>query len=186
MKACPDFLARIGETRERAYLIAELRIERLLTQILPAVDPHAVLCAPIDGDALNAWTQQWRPHHRVSQPGGWRWPEQCQAFRNVYNRFELALWHGDSLCGLAIGRPSRGRQALSVHLLEGCPAPHPLKGAVRFCIMEAAQAYAEELECRELRLIRPLPDVLPYYERMGFTLAKGMTRRPYCARLVRQ
>jgi hypothetical protein len=94
----------------------------------------------IDEAALQAWEEQWRP--RSDRPGGWNWREQRLALRSTLNRFEVALWSGPVLCGLAIGKPSKGPSHLAVQLLEGNPAEsHPLKGFVAECAVEAGISY---------------------------------------------
>ena len=57
------------------------------------------------------------------------------------DRFEVAVWSGPVLCGLAAGTPRYGR--MEVDLAKGSPdGQHPLKGAVRFAVLEAARVYA--------------------------------------------
>lgn len=59
----------------------------------------------------------------------WSWFDLKRKFRNVPARFELSIGVHGNVCGLAIGKPSRGRRHLSVYFLEGNPdKQHPLKG----------------------------------------------------------
>lgn len=95
--------------------------------------------------------------------------------------FEAALWHGDVMCGLAVGKASSGRAALNIRLLEGNPAPaHPLRGLVAPFLLIAADRHARALGRRQLRLVEPLPEALPIYRRLGFQLAPEGTKPTYC------
>ncbi len=44
----------------------------------------------------------------------------------------------------------------------------------------AAVAYATALNQQQVRLEDPLPEVVPLYERIGFTLATPANQSPYC------
>lgn len=136
----------------------------------------------IDEAALSAWRVQWGPLIR-SGDGGWDWVEQRRLKQGVISRFEVAIWHGSRLCGLALGKPSNGDGNLSVHLLEGCPErDHPLKGLIAYIGLRAAETYAIALGKQELHLIRPLSGALSIYQAMGFDVVGEGTSRPYCKR----
>ena len=125
----------------------------------------------LDPRALAAWTSSWRGHPRRLH--NWNWAEYQREFINSPSRFELAVWSGTVLCGLAVGKLSRGRENLSVQLLEGSPDPHhPLKGITRFFLIETAQFYAVTMQCKWLYLIDPLEGAQRLYEDMGFVLAR--------------
>jgi hypothetical protein len=80
----------------------------------------------IDAVALQAWTTAWAGR------GRFRWDSDRRYLEDEENWFDMALWSGTVLCGLAIGHESR-REAdvLELTLLEGAPDDHPLKGNVR-------------------------------------------------------
>jgi hypothetical protein len=59
-------------------------------------------------------------------------------------------------------------------------ANHPLKGSVAVIVSGAAVAYATALNQQQVRLEDPLPEVVPLYERIGFTLATPANQSPYC------
>jgi hypothetical protein len=103
--------------------------------------------------------------------------------KNEADRFEAAVWSGYTLCGLAIGRT---RQAFCrVDYLEGSPVPnHPLRGSVAVLVSGAVIAYATAIGREEIRLVDPIPEVVPYYETLGFSLATPKGQTPYCARKV--
>ncbi len=101
------------------------------------------------------------------------------ARKNEPDRFEAAVWSGDTLCGLAIGWTRK--EFCRVDYLEGSPAPdHPLRGRVTVIVSGAAVAYATALGRGEVRLVNPLPAVVPHYVALGFTLANPKGEAPYC------
>jgi len=52
----------------------------------------------------------------------WPWPRMAAEWRRSWpERFELAIWSGDILCGLALVRPSRGPSHMSLYYIEGNP-----------------------------------------------------------------
>ena len=118
----------------------------------------------------------------------WNWFELKRKFRNIPARFELAINVQRSLCGLAIGKPSRGRRHLAVYFLEGNPdKQHPLKGQVLPILLEAAALYAVAQGCSYLRLINPVEGLHARYERHGFEFGKDVGGRVYCEQqLVRR
>jgi hypothetical protein len=161
--------------REAAIADAQ---ERLRARISVPLGIQVTLSL-IDEAALQAWHEQWKP--RADRPGGWDWRDQRRRLASTVSRFEVAIWSGPLLGGLAIGKPSKGPSHLSVQLLEGNPAEaHPLKGLVAECVGEAGISYARLLAKAQLRLLRPLPGALPTYRRLGFKVEPGSTAPPYC------
>jgi hypothetical protein len=102
------------------------------------------------------------------------------AKKNEPDRFEVSVWSGETLCGLAVGWT---RQAFCrVDYLEGSPDPaHPLKGSVAVIVSGAATAYATALGKDEIRLMNPIPAVVPHYQGLGFTVANLTDGTPYCS-----
>jgi hypothetical protein len=122
-----------------------------------------------DQSTWRCWETEWQenPWRR----NDWDWRDFQREYINSPSRFEAALWNGDTLCGMAIGVLSRGREHLSVKLLEGSPdASHPLKGRVRHCLLPLAEAYANSHLCQRVRLLDPLDPVIPLYAEMGYSL----------------
>jgi len=118
----------------------------------------------------------------------WSWFDLKRKFRNIPARFELSVIAQGKVCGLAIGKPSRGRRHLSVYFLEGHPDKlHPLKGQILPIILEAAALYAVALGCSYLRLIKPVDGLHARYQRHGFEFDKDNSGRIHCEqRLVRR
>ncbi len=134
----------------------------------------------IDRSALESFALSWASH-----PGRlvtWPWRDIADDYRRKFpERFEAEIWSSDQLCGLAIGKPSNAKNVMTLHFLEGNPnVEHPLKGMVHAAALEAILAYAVALQTRYLRLIDPLPAVVPLYAKFGFRLVTPRTGSAYC------
>jgi hypothetical protein len=116
----------------------------------------------------------------------WPWPEMVNTWRRGRpERFDLAVWSGSTLCGLALGRPSPGPSHLSLYYLEGNPDPaHLLQFKVARVVIAALRAYAIVLGKAEMRLVEPLPEAIPFYcsPMMGFELVTPHRQAQYCRR----
>lgn len=164
---------RYRAIRDLAYETAE--------STLAEVYGLPVRLTQINEDALEAFEEHWlyHPHRRVE----WDWREQVESWENRPSHFEVAIWCNSYLSGLAIGKVSDGKLVLSIYLLEGSPVnTHPLKGLVRFCVVEAAEAYGTILGCDELHLRQPVDGALPLYFDMGFSLATNQANIVVCAK----
>ena len=99
----------------------------------------------------------------------WEWVDGYSAFKYRYpKRFELALWHNNSLVSLSLGRPSYHGTKLRLDFIEGNPDK---SGNIK--VFEptflAMVGYAQALGATELRIMNPINgDVRRYYERFGF------------------
>lgn len=123
------------------------------------------------------------PNRRYS----WNWFEIKRKFRNIPARFELAVSVNGELCGLIIGKPSRGRRHVSAYFLEGNPDPtHPLKGLVLPILLDGLAMYGEALGCSFMRLIQPATGLIERYEQAGFRLATDNIHRIYCEKPLRR
>lgn len=173
MNCAADKLAFFDEARRLSLESAGLRINSRLNKA-------NIVLALINDIAISAWRTKWLPLYISGQTGGWDWASEKRSLRGTISRFEVALWAGPVLCGLAIGKPSDGRSHLSVRLLEGNPDPgHPLKRQVARCLLEAAEEYAYAIEKQELRVINPLVGALPIYQALGFSIAPAGAKPPY-------
>jgi hypothetical protein len=157
-----------------------------LAAIAPFIGAPLTDISSINSKALRAWREQWLP----AMPEGkewsdWDWAAQLGNWTKHIDRFEIAVWSGETLCGLAIGKPSQKRQALSIYALQGSPIEnHPLKGKILAICIDAALAYGTALGCQELRLVKPVGGIIGRYGRLGFTLVRPYNAAPYCTRMV--
>ncbi len=123
--------------------------------------------------------EEWAGHPNRRYP--WPWQAMLDNLRkNEPDRFELALWSENTLCGLAVG--STRRSFCRVDYLEGSPEPdHPLKGYVAMIMVGAVVAYATALNRPEVRLCDPIPVMTRKYQSLGFSLVTPRGEAPYCA-----
>jgi hypothetical protein len=145
----------------------------------------------IDSHALDAWRSTWIHAHPLGY-GGWDWDGLVARVCTRPSAFQVAIWSGEELCGLAVGRvsrrrPSGRRHTVSVHYLEGSPdRGHPLRGRVAEVAIAAADAYGVILGARRVRLIDPLPGVFRTYERLGFSIARESGIRLYFEKRIEE
>jgi hypothetical protein len=178
--------ARYDRLREMAYAAAE----DVLNDMLDNGDLDSLArtyryvrlkLTSIDDMALEAWEEQWAGH--PDRRFDWDWRSERRAWDSNLSRFEVAVWSDDHLCGLAIGKISKGREHLAIYILEGSPDnDHPLKQRVRHCVVEAAEAYAVTTGCKRLYLLNPLEGALQLYLQMGFSLAKTKAKVVACVK----
>jgi hypothetical protein len=100
----------------------------------------------------------------------WDWFELARDFGRLHSRLELAIYAEGHLCGLMVGRPSRGRRHISAYFIEGNPADHPLKGRLIQLFMLGLDLYGAVLNCRFARLVDPVRALIPKYVENGFTV----------------
>ena len=126
----------------------------------------------IDENARAAYSATWRGMTHWSGAGGWPWDLMMKRVLQKPRSFHVAVWEGTELCGLALGSVSKGRRQITLRFMESSPHPErPLRGAIAIIVFEAAAALAEVLGADRILLRNPLPVLLPFYARFGFTLA---------------
>jgi hypothetical protein len=125
----------------------------------------------IDASALNTCAATWQGCH-PSGYGGFEWKYLWHRYcRQEVRSFHCALWHGSTLCGLAIGSVPRGHSHLTLRYMEGRPQGHPLRGHVARIVLAAAEHYGRALDVPQLRIENPAPGLEQRYRELGFTLA---------------
>jgi hypothetical protein len=171
---------RYRSLRRKAFRAAEemfvdaraARPEELTLSEIPPLSLHS---------AVLGWAND--PARRVN----WYWIGMLARYRRNYpSRFELAVFAGGEICALALGRPSATRSHCSLEFVETSPRPtHALKHRVLNTVFTALELYCVAIRAAEMRLVEPLPDLIPVYTtRHGFSVAQGQNRRPYCWREV--
>ena len=167
--------------RHSAYRIVEKRIA--------AQSSIPVHLADIDRQALAVRRHTWTYPH-WSGAGGWNWDKLAHSVLRRPSGFPIAVWSGDRLLALAVGRASRRRASrmrhtLSIHYVEAHPDPlHPLRGRVLRIVFNAAEEYGRLLGAKRLRLLDPLPELVPHYRSMGFGIAGQYGRLVYLERRI--
>ncbi|HEV7589403.1 MAG TPA: hypothetical protein VGO40_14905 [Longimicrobium sp.] len=144
--------------------------------------------ADIDGRALDAWRQSWAGRvHQDIDAGEWNWPALVDQLPRRAAVLPLAIWHGSDLCGLTLGHASRHRAAGVRHTVtlthaERRPEPPevPLRGHIIPIAVAVARNYGLALGATRLRLAYPDPNLLRYYELLGFGVAWQGGKAVYC------
>ncbi len=162
--------------RHAAY---ETAASRLAGQ-LPRLDDIGL--GGVTSRAIQAWRSQWKG------AGPWNWEALARSYRKRYARFELAVWTGETLAGLSIGRISAGRQVVSVNFVRGSPDPaSPLRGYVILITAEVAVAMAQTYDAERVRFTEPSENVRAKLALLGFTYvaARRGIRYSFCERSAR-
>lgn len=154
-------------TLERMYELARLDVAP--TRILTGLDLRE-----IDDEALE-----------LSQGWGFPWRKIVGQFRPYDRRFEVAVWCGRELCGLAVGRASKGKRNVTIHFIERSADQNPFAGAITLIVTECAYRYAQILGSEWLIAKNPVPEMVPTYERLFFALAGNRKGSTYYAREIR-
>jgi hypothetical protein len=179
----PEYAAaRDRHARMRAEAYAVARLDAL----------KQGLCGPelwfgdIDAEALAVWAQSWGGVH-PSGAGGWNWPALVDSLPRRAAVLPIAIWYGDDLCGMALGRTSRRRVYRSRHTvtlthLERRPEPPdvPLRGHIADLAVGVTRRYGESVGAQRLRLLNPDRNLLSYYEGMGFETVWSAGVPVYC------
>lgn len=163
-------------------IVAETR--RIATERLRQSLPALTALTAIDDESLDAWQSQWLPVMPPDQEwSDWDWAKEMLRWSGKRNRFDMAIWSDDHLCGLMIGRSSPRRHNFSVCVMQGSPVDaHPLKRQILPVVVEVGAMYGTALGCRELRFLKPLQSMIPLYEQWDFRLARTSRGVQYCAR----
>lgn len=137
---------------------------------------------PIDAAALEA-ADAWLGRERVA---AWDW--RALTKRSKDNRFEVAVWHEARLCGLGFG-PVEGVIGMGracVEYIEGDPRPHPLRGQIIPLVLVTAEELARIVGLPEVRLLGPLPALVPHYVSFGYELMAGRPGISYLSKRINQ
>lgn len=126
----------------------------------------------IDGKALNYldrdWVQHPDPTRSVGTPDEWR--TTLDKYRQNYSsRIELAIWHGEKLCALVLGKPSRGKLILKINFLEGNHDESPIDGLRLRLATIYAEYFAAALEIQWVGIQSPYEGAIHLYHDEGYT-----------------
>ena len=108
------------------------------------------------------------PSLKISRQIGWKWRDVCKSYRkNHYRRFELSIWSNDILCGLALGKVSKGKLVVKINYIEGMENS-PLSGEIVPIVVRYAELFAVYTDSSWIAIQDPLKELIPYYAKFGF------------------
>lgn len=139
---------------------------------------------PIDQAALSYWAALTR-FGAIHPKGGFPWDEIFQQIRSTPKRFDVAIWDGQHLSGMACGMPSKGDSYVTVKWLEGFVSKDAgLQGMIAETALTAAEHYAFLLGKKYVCIKQPLPGTEPLYRGLGFEQDTSKKRNQYYIREV--
>ena len=136
----------------------------------------------IDEDILRRVRQEWAGH--LERKVDWDWEKGIvdRMWRKNARGLDLGFVVEGQLCGLAAARMSDAKRWLSLTHIEGAPMEHPLKGRVLPLVINGLYIYRalanteETLKSTGIRVLNPLDEALPCYEKQGYTLSTSSKR----------
>jgi hypothetical protein len=142
--------AELTKRLKRAYKVAieDHQIEGLSVR---AIDPEAI-----------AWFRENWQFHSKRIPD-WDWAH--SDFRPDKG-VNIAIWHGDFLCGFASGALTGN--SVRLDFVEAFPGRNPLKGRIIPIALTVCDAYADLCGREQLRITGVTEELVPIYERFGF------------------
>ena len=148
---------------------------------------------PIDDAALQQAEALWTlpALAQADRPPVFDWRKIYQQVRTTPRRFDMAIWNGSLLCGLMVGKASRGKMNqhgdsnVTIRFLQSAPpAVNELRGNIAPIAIEAAENYATLPGKRYLYVKSPLHQVMTLYTGLGFRVANRQAKGLYMFREV--
>ena len=163
-------VARHAQSRRTSFTLT-------LSRLLDVDDslPRDVMFTHITPKAIRAFQTEWEP--TASRSVGWDWEDLRQSYGKSPARFGLAIWAGERLCGLAIGRLSPAKTIVSVHYVEGSPVAHPLKNRVLYLTAQVGTVMGAIYGSERLRFANPAPHTQNRLASQGSTMWRGRKMR---------
>jgi len=172
------------EAHARYQGYRDAAFHRTWLDIWPRASGHNIRILPIDQTAITFW-QAIVKFGGTFGNGGFPWDEIFDQLYTTPRRFDVAIWDGPDLCGMAAGKASRGNENVTIKWMERFAIPgDPLRGWIATTVFTAADHYAKILDRRYLMIRNPLPGTEAIYRAHGFSLASTRFGVPYYQRAV--
>ncbi|HHL1850178.1 TPA: hypothetical protein ACQ283_005380, partial [Klebsiella pneumoniae] len=163
------------EIREKYLAIYKESFDEVITYLekAGALEPGALRLTTIDDNAIRAWKSQWKGRSRKHAHGAWDWQNLASKRARSCKRFDVAVWGEDVLCGLSVGKLTRGKKTVRMDYLEACPTAHPLEKRITMIVVAVALSVAKKVGAQHVAIFNPIKDkeekVLKHYQSYGFT-----------------
>lgn len=139
--------------------------------------------------ALSSFRSQWNHGVRFVD---WAWEDELLTWRKKRPSYwDMAIWHKQTLCGLALGGPSRRRSRLYIEGIEANPENNPFKSLIIPIALMASERYAETIKSKEVWLVEPTGALVDIYIQAGYTvrppnkfLAKILRAKTFATKVV--
>lgn len=171
----------------QAHQYAENKYQSLRTQAiataqasLPASFKDIVSLRHIDAEALQQ-AKIWEARRQgLGNAVPW-------SFANGYqdwsarrpDRLDVATWNKTTLCGLAIGIPTKTGKSMRLDVIEANPDKTVLSGQVFNIAMTAFEAYADAIGANQIKIMRPVNQkLISLYQQKGFIYQKSWGSNP--------
>ena len=94
--------------------------------------------------------------------------------------FDVSVYLGSELVGLAVGRVSKGKNIVRIDKLERKRSCLELEGVFVFLVIQIAADYAGKLGAKSVKITEPRAELVDYLERHGMGIFhKGGLNYPY-------
>lgn len=163
------------EIREKYLAIYKESFDEVITYLekAGALEPGVLRLTTIDDNATRAWKSQWKGRSRKHAHGAWDWQNLVSKRARSCKRFDVAVWGEDVLCGLSVGKLTRGKKTVRMDYLEACPTAHPLEKRITMIVVAVALSVAKKVGAQHVAIFNPIKDkeekVLKHYQSYGFT-----------------
>ncbi|EEU9561226.1 hypothetical protein FXI36_24390 [Escherichia coli] len=126
----------------------------------------------IDNNAIQAWKADWYGRSKKHAHGAWDWQQMVNKRSKSCKKLDIAIWGDGILCGLSVGKISRGNRTVRLDYLEAHPSAHPLERRVTMIIVAVALLVAKKIGAKHVAVFNPVKDkeekVLKHYLSYGF------------------
>lgn len=139
----------------------------------------------VNNRVLEKWEQTWKPFYKKNMQGNWDWFEIYQKYKKHSAKFfHVSLWSQETLCAMAIGKPSSANRCCKLYFMAAAPFEHPLKGYVTPLVIDVLKAYAIQIKCDFIRLMNPDQNLVgkKFYEKFCFKLVEHRKLKKRCQR----
>ena len=98
----------------------------------------------------------------------WNWEQLLRNSRNYPRRIDLGIWCGDELCGLALGKVTKGRMYARIDRVEGAPDRRALLGLVGEIALRYLEVVGGIAGCSEAVIVAPASGLIEFYGNLGY------------------
>lgn len=134
-----------------------------------AIKTGSLKLSTIDHMAIQAWKTEWKGRSLRHGHGEWDWQKLVSKRAKTCKRFDIAVWGEGILCGLSVGKISRGKKTIRMDYLQACPVSHPLEKRIAMIVVAVALSVGKKVGAQHVAIFNPVNDkVINHYASLGF------------------